>query len=336
MAKIKNLYVVLKIGNREYKFKNLILDKMLCSYANSLDPNLKIEFVQTALERCVISFNPITDIMYDRIFQENEFDIMLSLTRQNTIINSNKINATSVFASEGGYITDISTGKVSKLLNYAEKKICVLGFRNSSTELNDYISAVLDVSNYDIYIQEGEEITITRVDVISTDAIFTNISNQDVYENLKGPVHLCPNRSCEGLLPETILTSSDGKTQQKIKRDAEARLISYGLSNTPNNIDLEYDIEGNYEIKGNVFSIKNIWSPKGLYLSKDLYPMEDLYPDIESFKYLVLKFKLFQKVAEGAYGDFTEVDTYTGAQYLQAITLVKRGSVDLNIKYERG
>lgn len=330
MAKIKNLYIALKVDNREYKFKNLILDKMLCLYANSLDPNLRVEFVQTSMERCVISFNPITDITHDRIFQENEFNINLSLTRRNTIINSNKINTTSVFASEGGYITDISTGKVSSLSNYVGEKICVLGFRNSD------ISAVLDVSNYDIYIQEGEEITITRVDVVSTDNIFTNISNEDVYDKLKGPVHLCPNRSCEGILPEVILTSSNGTRQTKIKRDAEARLVSYGLSNTTNNIELEYDINNNYIINNNIFSINNIWLPAGLYPSSTLYPSPHLFPDKPKFKYLILKFKLYQKIPVGTYESYIEEEQFTGAQYLQAIEIQNRGNVNLNIKYERG
>ena len=96
-----------------------------------------------------------------------------------------------------------------------------------------------------------------------------------------------------------------------------------------------YDIDGNYEVNENVFSIKNIWSPKGLYPSNDLYPSEDLYPDLKSFNYLILKFKLFQKVAEddATYEDVINdrklVIKDTGAQYLQAIPLEKRGNVDL-------
>ena len=334
MAKIKNLYIALKIGNREYRFKNLILNKMLYLYANSLDPNNRTH--QTSIDYCAISFNQILNITPDRHFLEDEFDIELSLTRRNNIINSNKITTSSVFASESGYIKDISTGHVSSLSNYIGEKICTLGFRNSSTDLNNYVSAVLDVSNYDIYIQEGEEITITRVDTNSTDTIFTNISNEDVYDKLKGPVHLCPNRSCEGILPEVILTSSNGTIQKKIKRDAEARLVSYGLSNTTNNIELEYDINNNYIINNNIFSINNIWLPAGLYPSSTLYPSPHLFPDKPKFKYLILKFKLYQKIPVGTYESYIEEEQFTGAQYLQAIEIQNRGNVNLNIKYERG
>ena len=121
-----------------------------------------------------------------------------------------------------------------------------------------------------------------------------------------------------------------------IHYNAYARLTNFGFGNKPDNIDLEYDIEGNYEVNENIFSIKKIWSPKGLYPSKDLYPSDDLYPDDITYEYLILKFKLFQKVAEGTYEDYIEVEKFTGAEYLQAIPLDKRGYVDLNIKYERG
>ena len=185
-----------------------------------------------------------------------------------------------------------------------------------------------------IYIQDGEEIRITRIDEISTDAIFTSL-----HEKIKAPVHLYPN-NIPGLLPAQTFTNGDLSTT--IYNNSYAKLTNFGFGNTPENIELEYDIDGNYEVNENVFSIKNIWSPKGLYPSNDLYPSKDLYPDLKSFNYLILKFKLFQKVAEddATYEDVINdrklVIKDTGAQYLQAISLEKRGNVDLKIKYERG
>lgn len=82
--------------------------------------------------------------------------------------------------------------------------------------------------------------------------------------------------------------------------------------------------------------------PKGLYPSKALFPSKNLFPDQKPFKYMMLRFKLYQDVAEddATYDDVINdrkiITKYTGAQYLQAIPLNKKGYVDLKIKYERG
>ena len=50
--------------------------------------------------------------------------------------------------------------------------------------------AVLDVSNYNIYLQENQELSVTRKDIITTDALF--YSNDKT--KIPGPVHLAPYR----------------------------------------------------------------------------------------------------------------------------------------------
>ena len=75
-----------------------------------------------------------------------------------------------------------------------------------------------------------------------------------------------------------------------------------------------------------------------MYPSENLFPSSNLFPDRFPFKFLILRFKLYQNVAEddATYDDLKIISKFTGAQYLQAIPLNKKGYVDLKIKYERG
>lgn len=335
MAKIKNAMVNIKIGKKEYCFKNLILNTLLENYALNLINHYNHFNYSKSLSHCLIKFSDFENINENSTIMNNEFDICILNTSTETVASKNKITNKYVCYTEDNYIYDYNkkTAQNIKISDYNGKKIHWLGFSATFSYAVKTL-AVLDVSNYDIYIQDGEEIRITRIDEISTDAIFTSL-----HEKIKAPVHLYPN-NIPGLLPAQTFTNGDLSTT--IYNNSYAKLTNFGFGNTPENIELEYDIDGNYEVNENVFSIKNIWSPKGLYPSNDLYPSEDLYPDLKSFNYLILKFKLFQKVAEddATYEDVINdrklVIKDTGAQYLQAIPLEKRGNVDLKIKYERG
>lgn len=335
MAKIKNVMVNIQIGKKEYCFKNLILNTLLENYALSLINQYDQFNYSKRLSHCLIKFSDFKNINENSTIMNSEFDICILNTSTETVASKNKITNKYVCYTEDNYIYDCNknTAKNIKISDYNGKKIHWLGF-SATFYYTAKTLAVLDVSNYDIYIQDGEEIRITRIDEISTDAIFTSL-----HEKIKAPVHLYPN-NIPGLLPAQTFTNGDLSTT--IYNNSYAKLTNFGFGNTPKNIELEYDIDGNYEVNENVFSIKNIWSPKGLYPSNDLYPSEDLYPDLKSFNYLILKFKLFQKVAEddATYEDVINdrklVIKDTGAQYLQAISLEKRGNVDLKIKYERG
>lgn len=331
MAKIKNLEINIKIGEKEYSFKNLILDSLLNNYAISLVDKNKYNSNFKAPGSCAIKFSAINDVNSNMKLKNNNFDICISNTSRISDTSKNNIINKYICDSEIAYIWDYSkqTAQNIKLKDYEGYKIYFLGFSYGWAPDNDTL-AVLDVSNYDIYIQKGEEIQITRIDEISSDAIFTSL-----HEKINCPVHLLP-LGIDGIIPEQKLVAQDDLNYITIYNNAYARLTNFGFGNKPDNIELEYDIEGNYEVNENIFSIKKIWSPKGLYPSQELYPSDDLYPDDIPYEYLILKFKLFQKVAEGTYEDYIEVEKFTGAEYLQAISLDKRGNIDLNIKYERG
>ncbi len=335
MAKVKNVSVNIQIGKKEYYFKNLILNTLLNNYANSLIDNYNAW--GKSLSHCLLKFEDFENISEDIELINNDFDICILNTSTDTFTSANKVTNKYVCYTEDNFIYDYKkkTALNVKLSDYNGKKVYWLGF-SYTFAYQKSVLAILNVSNYDVYIQDGEELRITRIDEISTDAIFTSL-----HEKANAPVHLFPD-GIQGIFPAKELWNADHTNGTTIYHNAYAKLTNFGLGNTPDNIEIEYDVTGNYEVNNNIFTIKNIWSPKGLYPSNEVFPDDNLYPDLEPFNYLILRFKLYQDVAEddATYDDVINdrkiITKYTGAQYLQAIPLDKRGNIDLNIKYERG
>ena len=301
MAKIENLCVDIKVGKKEYSIKNLILDELLKVYASALVDDYKTQ--RKYLKHCFIKFDtPIENITESSELKNTDFDIAILCDRSTTEYSPNQIVNKYNWSN---YIYNFHTAPIS-WSEYAGRKICTIGFGFNFMASSTYnMCAVLDVTNYDIYVEENEEVYITRIDKISTDAIFTS-SNDEL---IKGPIHL---QGGIALNP----------TESAVK-NVYAKLTNLGLSNKVDEIQRELDLD--YEVNGNIFTINNLYSPSGLYPSENLYPSEDLYLDDEPYKYLVLKFTLYNS---------NDVDT--GEYYLQAIPLENRGDIKLNIKYERG
>ena len=195
MAKVKNVSINVQIGKKEYCFKNLILNKLLNNYASSLIDNYNVW--GKSLSHCLIKFEDLENITEDTELTNGDFDICILNTSTETTASSNKVTNKYVCYTEDNYIYDYKkrTAMNVKLSDYNDKKVYWLGFSYTFAYQRDVL-AVLDVSNYDLYIQDGEEIRITRIDEISTDAVFTSLS-----ESATAPIHLYPN-GIPGILPK--------------------------------------------------------------------------------------------------------------------------------------
>ena len=116
-----------------------------------------------------------------------------------------------------------------------------------------------------------------------------------------------------------------------------AILYSVGFSSYIDYTDKEFiigkDIQAvqkNNEIK--IEGLENYLSnEEPLYPSISLYPSTNLYPRKSKYKYLILKYKIWQDIWND--NEYTTVDT--GLYYHQAVELNKHGLTNLKIKYER-
>lgn len=255
MAKIKNVNIDIKIGNREYKLRNLILNTLLNSYANKLVT--QYDQMRTILGSCMLKFSNLGKVTSDSLIRCDTFDIEISTINISSFNSTNKIVNKYIYNSEDGYIYDYSKGTSQniRISDYRNQKIYALGFSFSGSDATLNVDAVLDVSNYDMYIYDDEEILITRIDEISTDAIFTSL-----HEKVKFPVHLS-GQGIKGIIPEQQIWDSNHVNSYIIYNNSYAKLTNFGFSNSIDNIEVEYDIKDNYTVDANTFKINKIWSP---------------------------------------------------------------------------
>lgn len=293
--KIENKEISIKIGNKTQIFKNLILDSYLNLFADSF-----LSFKSKSLPYCLVNFTKnngvineqSTSMEYDTVLCSNAYD-NAEVLAENSVINKYY------------YINPLAGQK--SLSDFSGKQIKELGFADYSYNLYAFI----DVSKYNLFIQDNQPVIISRIDKITSDMNFWSSSRK-----IKGPLHL----TNSGL--KKITTSSSGTSDISTEI---ARLYSVGFGFLPYKISKEYLVEdltlqrgecGEVEILGEFGNYKQ----KELYPSKDLYPSENLYPKKSTYNFLMYKFVLG-----------------SGAYYIQYKELDKYGQFNkLKIKYKRG
>lgn len=356
--KIKNEYIEIKIGNKKYEFKNLILNTYLKKFVHSqlasTDSNIR-------LRRNLITLGfkfdePIKNINQDSKISINESDIVTYRTTLFETIQGteNEILVNYRFQlpyKQGSYIDIANYGNVDDLLlesleKYKGRKIVQVFFATYWISYSEttpiYIDAILDVSNFDIYIQENQDIYITRRDTITTDAIFYTNSK----ETIKYPEHLSPIKVLDIFNQgEFSYEYGDGSSTNAKANKAYSQLYSIGFSNSIDKIEKEFingkdftAVEENNKLK--IINIENKYLGSLIYPNINIFPSLNLYPVQEKFKYIVYKYKLFQDyiLYYDTVGDnWVREDRDTGLYYLQAkeIELPINKNVDLILSYDR-
>ena len=308
--KVKNLEVSIKVGNKQHKFTNLILNKYLDLFADSFlefkDKNLDFCCINLTKEKTLITPES-TEMQFDTILEFNSSERSELLT-ENTIIN--KYNYEKPLA---GY-PDLSS--------FVGQYIKQIGFGIYDYELQKFeLYAYLDVSKYNIVVQEGQPIVISRMDKVSTDMNFWSNSNA-----VKCPYHLTTKGLLEvnGYEYDTVIP----------------KLYSIGFGALPYKYTDEYLVEdldisktGVGEIT--IDNVLNNYAMNDLFPKEDLYPRPDLYPQEGTANLLIYKFKLYRKVFQDPEQPPTLKDT--GLFYVQYKQLERLGQITkLKIRYERG
>lgn len=337
--KIKNDLVSIKIGNKQYDFNNLILDEYLKRFVKT---QLNMENVEEislkkTLKYCFLKFDTPLSFTETSEIKNNEFNItFLDTCNINQTISKNQITTEYtyntdefIFDYEKGTSTDVS------ISDYYNRKITAIGF-NSWWLPEANVCAILDLSNHNIYLQENQDISITRKDIVTTDAIF--YSNNE--NKIQGPVHLLADGMPELIEQPDIYRPTGGYSS--FNDNGYGILYSVGLSSYTDYIDKEFIIGEDIQVEDNgtelnINGLENYLSTDSpLFCSEDLYCNSNLYPVKTNYKYVIFKYKVWQKVHSGTYEEIIETLTDTGYYYYQAIPIGKFGKSNLKIKYERG
>ena len=342
--KIKNELVSIKIGNKHYDFNNLILDEYLKRFVKiQLDKQSSQSFnKRSILSYCLLKFDtPFENLQGNTELHNQDFDICFVFgARYNQIISENQITVQYEYETSGDsiifdYKKDTANGIY--ISDYYNRKITAIGFNSwFNNDLN--VCAVLDTSNYNIYLQENQNLSITRRDIISTDTLF--YSNNKI--KVPGPVHLAP-YGVEQLIYQPNIYSYDGNSWNIFNDNGYGILYSIGLSSYSDYIDKEFIIGQDVQAvqngtELNINGIENYLSTDSpLFCGENIYANTSLYPVKTNYKYMILKYKVWQLVHSGTYDNVVATSTDTGYYYYQAIPIIgKIGKSNLKIKYERG
>lgn len=281
--KIKNEFIKIKT-DKEYTLRNYI-------YNNYLSGLSKMQYTRQSppvINNCYLKLEIPLDDARNANVEDFDFVVHQSYVLANT--DKSKLECNYVFKAN---IYD---------QNYIGKKITAIGFATDFyTEQETQICACVDTSDYSIYI--SEEMVITRKDVISSDAICSEIA----------PMHLTP-------------VNINGVSHFSNK------LYSIGLGTRLGEMDEEYIIGEDIDI--NViddfsFSFKlrkgldpnkyptpttytNNLYPLPVKVIKEIHPNMNLYassnkvPLASDYKYIIYKYRYY----DWYNGDYHDLDEY--------------------------
>lgn len=300
--KVKNKYIKIKQGKNEVELHNLILDKYLEFYAYGLTNP-----VEKGLHACVINCTVQEEITEDM----TEMNMDFYLEEQNRY-NNNDFKGKNKIITQ--YLYELNNNQ--PLQSYIGKKIYSIGFGQYGTisEPDFKLYAVLDVSAYNLYVQDKQKFIVERVDEVTTDLTFSS-------ETENFPIHLSPR----------------GKTwfdeQQGIGTHETAKLNRVGLGYNALNPSIWVENPSIQYTNGTVYingvNIAEVTTER-LYPSNELYPSETLYPQKSQMNWIFYEFSVYKFI-----------DTVTGympteKKYYMAKNTNKTGNLDIQIKYERG
>lgn len=332
--KVKNESVTVKVGNKERVFTNLILNNYLDLYAESF-----VSFKQKWLPCCFIKFENTqyidensTTMDYD-IILEAQFKDMQQIFTENNVTNK--------------YMYYIEQATNQSISDFKGKSIAGIGFGNYSYDTQEcIIYAFLDVSKYNIIIQESQSIVISRIDKIITDLKFYSPFPEVIF-----PTHLTMNGIMEmtGMDYDTIYsqlysigtgTLYNKMNNEVLVEDLDFKKIGTGLVGIEGAKDYAtypsftlYPSPTLYpgRTTEGLAKLKIEDKGEGLYPSPSLYPGADTYPKVATDKWVIYKFKLYRQRWEGE----QEIIEDTGLWYYQSQKTDLTGNLRLEIKYER-
>lgn len=351
--KIKNELVSLKIGNKQYDFKNLILDEYLKRFILKQLDTTTPRYIpyQLYLDTLFFKFDtPFKNLSPQSDIFPEDFDIAFVDGCKSVITTATPNLITTKYTYDmDNFIYDYNKKKGGDLPfeDYYGKKIVAIGFgpNFASFTKKNKVCAVLDTSNYNIYMQANQKLECARKDIVSTDALFWSSDDR-----IKAPAHLYPYGGDPLLYQEPY---PNFRKEDKISFMARSAmptkgvLYSIGLSSYTDYIDKEFVIGKDVIAvqNGTELSIQSINNDfnfeKELHPNNLIYPSANLYPIKSNYKYVIFKYKVYQEIEKGVYDEennlnieYTQTDTKS--YYHQAIPIDKFGESNLKIKYERG
>jgi len=310
--KVRNEYIQIKIGDKTWTKKNMILNEYLYRL---FDSQIKTSHDDCYISCCYLKLDtPIENVDYDSEILPSEFDITIKnlpsekYFKAKTTRTNNSIRINYVFDSNSLFIIDDLWYEASIMNDYANRRIMGIGFGiNDSSN----IFAYLDTSNMNIVINYNESISISRVDLLQSDG---------VCDGIEYPLHLVNDLAFK----DKVWNSTTG-----VDEYTKAQLYSVGFGNVKGNMEEEYligDVQENIDESSITFNVQRD-KFVGIYPSNNLNlgftPLKD------NSKYLIFKYRLYRIDAR------KENIRYLDEYYTMSMQNESFGDLDIKIKIER-
>ena len=313
--RIENNEITITTGNKKTIYKNLIMDAYLKKFrdAQLVSPaESRALKYSRSLEYILLKFDTNLDFNVETDVYNRDFDvcIIFDSRKVNQTIYKNKVEINYIYNSSGeiNNIIDYATGTTKRLADYVGRKITAIGFNTYFLPTNPTVipvCAILDTSNYNLYIMDSEKLSFSRKDTISSDAEFYT------EDEIEGATHLAA---------KAIIGETDALCTQ---------LVAFGFTNEKNVIQDRYVVNGNYELVDTsiIFNeVENAFNDNIKYASESIVASNNVYCDRENFKYISFEYDSFL-LRNGIY-------EYKG-KYFMLIPIKEYGNTILKIDYER-
>lgn len=310
--KIKNEYVQVRIGNKTYTKRNMILDKFIKRVFNA---QIDKSHLTAEIINCYLKLDtPIGDISYDSDIPLSTFDITFwggTAKTSTGIDNFGKMsqltnNSVKIIYNFDGrpfyeYNNDYYSYNSFNMFN--GRKITAIGFGYAG-----HVFAVVDTNDMDIYIDRNENISITRVDLYKSDGIVKGFDY---------PLHL---------------VNDLAHYQDNFDERINAQLYSVGFGNKLGLVEEEYLINDVLEERGDTYVILNVNRNKeiGHYPSEEL--ITGFHPIRDNTKYLIFKYRLYKIIKTIV--EEQVVETYEDLDEYYTMSILNEDYGNLNIKLE--
>lgn len=328
--KIRNEEVKLILGDKQYQFKNTILDsyikKFIDSQLISNYENINGLTYSKRLEYVLLKLDEPIEFSEKSVLQNKDFSIAILFDYKKTIESfySNKIIVEYFYNTDRELkVLDYSDNVTKKLSDFTERKITAIAFNTYwRPDLPDIlpVCSVIDTSNYNLYLLDKQKLIMSRKDIFETDGIFMSDTN-----TIKYPVHL------------SVVGMTDKVNELVANNHSEGRgiLKSIGLSTRDDyRIEKEFNINDiGYTILNNTIEfneVDNYLSIEKLLPTNKMFPISNLYPLTSNYKYVIFKYAVVQS-------DIVNSNKYPlerGFYYI-VHPITKFGKSKVKIKYER-
>lgn len=336
---VKNEYVKVKSGKKEYTLRNYIYDKYLKLFSDYQKAPYEMrgeitETNNTKLECCCIKLD--TELEDYTNASDSDFDIFIPL--KNYELSGNESGTSTIYEYSS---LMINYANPIDLTEYDGKKITAIGFCGITRWRDVHpvyeLYACLDTSYYSIYVNAEQGIEISRKDTIQSNAVC------DGYDY---PLHLSPilERYSEqddehygliGRIRAVLYSVGFGNMRGKMAQEwiiGEEAIIneiddfSYGVAmKNPTSVPI-YPANNMYPSSG-LYPIQPEYK-ESIYPQENRYTSQNMYPMKAGYNYIIFKYRLYYNILD----EITYLDEY----YTMSYAYTPKGIFIATNKIERG